>query len=220
MQNSRYGEPTVFSTSQRVGTPNSHIVQGSNEFVHCFSVIQLCLSFCDPMNCSTPVFPVLHYLPSFLKLMSIESVMPSNHLILCHPLLLLSILLSIRVFSNQLALPIKWPKYWSFSQASALPMNTQGWFPLGLTDLISLLSKGLSRVFFSTIHNLKASIIRSSAFFMVQLSHSYMTTGKTTALTIWMFDGKVMSLLFNTLSSFVIPFLQRSKDLLILYYIY
>ena len=100
MQNSRYGEPTVFSTSQRVGTPNSHIVQGSNEFVHCFSVIQLCLSFCDPMNCSTPVFPVLHYLQSLLKFMSNESVMPSNHLILCCPLLILpSVFPSIRVFS-------------------------------------------------------------------------------------------------------------------------
>ena len=167
------------------------------------------------MECSTPVFPVLHYLPSFLKLMSIESVMPSNHLILCHPLLLLSILLSIRVFSNQLALPIKWPKYWSFSQASALPMNTQGWFPLGLTDLISLLSKGLSRVFFSTIHNLKASIIRSSAFFMVQLSHPYMTIGEAIALTRWTVFGKIMSLLFNKLSRLSIHFFPRSKHLLI-----
>ena len=144
-----------------------------------------------------------------------ESVMPSNHLILCHPLLLPSIFLSIRVFSNQSALPIKWPKYWSFSQASVLPMNIQGWFPLGLTDLISLLSKGLSRVFFSKIHNSKASIIRSSAFFMVQLSHPYMTTGKITVLTIQTFVREVISLLFNTLFRFVIGILPRSKHLLI-----
>ena len=178
-------------------------------------VTNSCPTLCDPMECSTPVFPVLHYLPSFLKLMSIESVMPSNHLILCHPLLLLSIFLSIKIFSNQSVPPIKWPKYWSFSQASVLPMNIQGWFPLGLTDLISLLSKGLSRVFFSTIHNSKASIIWSSAFFMVQLSHPYMTTGKITVLTIRTFVRKVISLLFNKLFRFVIGILPRSKHLLI-----
>ena len=100
------------------------------------------------------------------------------------------------------------------ASASVLPMNTQGWFPLGLTDLISLLSKGLSRVFFSTIHNLKASIIRSSAFFMVQLSHSYMTTGKIIAWSIHTFVSKVMSLLFNMLTRFVVAFLP-SKRLLI-----
>ena len=104
----------------------------------------------DPMNCSMPGFPVLHYFLELLKFMSIESLMPFNHLILYYPLLLLpSIILSIKVFSNELALFIKWPKYWSFSFSISLPMNIQDWFPLGLTSLISLLSKGLSRVFFS-----------------------------------------------------------------------
>ena len=100
--------------------------------------------------------------------------------------------------------------------ASALvpPVNTQDWSPLGWTGLISLQSKGLSRDFFQH-HNLKASILQSPAFFIVQLSHPYMTTGKTVALTIWIFVGKVMSLLFNMLSKFVIAFLPRSKHLLI-----
>ena len=129
---------------------------------------------------------------SLLKLMSIESVMPSNHLILCHPLLLLpSIFPSIRVFS------------WFFesgdqsigvsASASVLPMNIQDWFPLGWTGWLSLLSKGLQH------HSSKASIHRCSAFFTVQLSHPYMTTGKTIALTRRTFVGKVMSLLFNML---------------------
>ena len=100
------------------------------------------------------------------------------------------------------------------ASATVLPMNTQGWFPLGLTDLISLLSKGLSRVFSST--SLKASILWRSAFFMVQLSHSYTTTGKTVASTIWTLVGKVVSLLFNTLSRCVTSFFPRNRHLLIL----
>ena len=162
MQNSRYGEPTVFSTSQRVGTPNSHIVQGSNEFVHCFSVIQLCLSFCDPMNCSTPVFPVLHYLQSLLKFMSNESVMPSNHLILCCPLLFLpSIFLCIKVFSNESALRITWPKYWSFSispsnKYSGLISSRIHWFDLLAVQgtLMSFLQHHKKHQFFGTQHSL------------------------------------------------------------------
>ena len=151
---------------------------------------------------------------SLLKLMSVELMMPSNHLILCHPLLLLpSIFPSIRVFSNESALCIRWPlKYWSFSFSISLPMNIQGWFPLGLTGLIPLLSKGLSRIFSNT--SLKASIFQCSAFFMVQLSHLSMTTGKTIAPTIWTFVDKVMSMLFNMLSKFVITFLPRSTHLL------
>ena len=101
---------------------------------------------------------------SLLKLMSIESVMPSNHRILCRPLLLLpSVFPSIRVFSSESVLPIRWPKYWSFSLSSVLPMNIQGWFPLGLTSLISLQSKALSRVFSSTT-------IQKHQFFGAQLS--------------------------------------------------
>ena len=115
---------------------------------------------------------------NLLKLMSTESVMPSNHLILCFPLLLLpSIFPSIKVFSNELAIHNRWPKYWSFS---ILPINIQGCFPLGLTGLISLLSKGFSRVF-SSYYSLKTPVLQHSTFFMVQLSHLYMTIGKTIA---------------------------------------
>ena len=114
------------------------------------------------------------------KPMSIESVMPSNHLIPCCPLLLLpSIFPSIRVFSNESALRIRWPEYWSFSFTSVLPMNTQDWSPLGWTGRISLQSKGLSWVFSNT--TVQTSILRCSAFFIVQHSHPYMTTGKTIA---------------------------------------
>ena len=133
--------------------------------------------------------------------------MPSNHLILCPPLLLLpSIFPSIRVFSNQSLLCIRWPKYWSFS----LPVNFQDWYPFGLTGLISLqtLESLLQH------HSSKTSILWHSSFFMVQLSHSHMTARKTIALTRWTFVGKVMTLLFNMLSRFVIAFLPRSKRLL------
>ena len=113
------------------------------------SVAQSFLTLCDPVDCSTPGFPIFTTSWRLLKLMSIESVMRSNHLILYHPLLLLpSIFPSIRVFPNESALRIRWPKYWS--SASVLPMNIQGCFPLGLTGLISLLFKGPSRVFSST----------------------------------------------------------------------
>ena len=129
---------------------------------------------------------------SLLKLMSIKSVMPPNHLILCHPLLLLpSIFPSIKVFSSELALRIRWPKYWSFSIS---PTNEY-------SGLISLESKELSSLL--QYHNSKASILRCSAFLMVQLSHPCLTTGRTVALTIWTFVGKIMSVLFNTLSRFV-----------------
>ena len=148
--------------------------------------------------------------PSLLKLMSIESVMPSNHLILCHPLLLLlSVFPSIRVFSNESVLCIRCQSIGAL--APVLPVNIQGWFPLGLTGWIFLQSKGLSRVFSSS----KASILQHSTFFIVQLSHPYMTTEKNKVLTRQTFVGKVMSLLFNMLSRLVITFLPRSKRLLI-----
>ena len=145
--------------------------------------------------------------------MSIESVMPSNHLILCHLLLLLSIFPSIRVFSNELALCIRWPKYWSFSFSISPSNEYSGLISLDWTGWIALLLKGLSRVFSNT--TVQASILQHSAFFLVQLSHPYMTTGKNIALTRWTFVGKVMSLLFNMLSRLVITFLPRSKCLLI-----
>ena len=121
-------------------------------------------------------------LPSLLKLMSIESVMPSNHLILCHPLLLPpSIFPSIRVFSNESVLHTRWPNIGVSASKSVLPMNTQDWFPLGWTGWISLQCKGLSRVFSNTtVQSISSSAL---SFFIVQLSHPYMTTGKTIALT-------------------------------------
>ena len=140
--------------------------------------------------------------------------MPSNHLILCRPLLLLpSIFPSTRVFSYDLALCIRWPKYWSFSFSISPPMNIQDWFPLGMTGRISLQSKGLSRVSNTTVQ--KHQFFSAQFFLYSQLSHPSMTTGKTIALTRRTFVDKVMSLFFNILSRFVIAFLPRSKHLLI-----
>ena len=145
--------------------------------------------------------------------MSIESVMPSNHLIFCRPLLLLpSIFHSIRVFSNESVLCIRWLNYWSFSispsnEYSGLISFRIDWFDLlGIQGTLKSLPQH---------HSSKASILQHLAFFMVQLSHPYMTTGKTIALMIQIFVGKVMFLLFNMLSRFVIAFLPRSKHLLI-----
>ena len=143
----------------------------------CCSVAQSYPTLCDPMDCSTPGSPVLHH----LKLMSIKSVMPSNHIVLCHPLLLLpSVFPSIRVFSNESAPRIRWPKFWSFSFSISPSSVYSGSISLGLTGLNSLQSKGLSRVFSKT--SSKVSILQCSAFFMVQFSHPYMTTGRTIAL--------------------------------------
>ena len=149
------------------------------------------------------------------KLMSIESMMPSNHLILCsHLLLLPSIFLSIRVFSNESTLRIRWPKYWSFG-LNISPSNEH----LGLVsfrrDWLDLLAVQGTLKSLLQHHTSKASILWCSAFFIVQLSHPYMTTGKTIALTKWTFIDKVLSLLFNMLSRLVITFLPRSKRLLI-----
>ena len=153
---------------------------------------------CDPMDCSMPGFPVHHQLPELLKLMSIESVMPSNHLILCHPLLLLpSILPSIRVFSNESALCIRWPKYWSFSFNISPSSEYSGLISFRMDWLDLLAVQGTLKSLLQ-YHTSKASILQHSAFFIVQLSHSYVTTGKTIALTRWTFVDKVMSLLFNT----------------------
>ena len=148
------------------------------------------------MDCSTPGFPVLHYL-NFLKLMSIESMMLSNHLILCHILLLLSsVFLSIRIFSSESAFHIRWPKYWSFS-FSISPSNEYSGFTSFRMDWFDLLAVPGTLKSLSQHHSLKVSILQHSAFFMVQLSHPYMTIGKTVALTRWIFISKVMSLLFN-----------------------
>ena len=152
---------------------------------------------------------------SLLKLMCIESVMPSNHLILCCPLLLLpSIFPSIRVFSNESALHIRWPKYWSFS-FSISPSNEHPGLISFRMDWLDLLAVQGTLKSLLQHHSSKASILRCSAFFTVQLSHPYMTTGKTIALTRLTFVDKVVSLLFNMLSRLVITFLPRSKRLLI-----
>ena len=150
---------------------------------------------------------------SLLKLMFIELVLPSNHLILCRPLLLLlSSFPSMRVFSNESVLLIKWPKYWSF-RFNISPSN-EGLisFRMDLLDLLAV--QGILKSLLQ-YHSSKALILQHSAFFIVQLSHPYVTIGKTIALTRWTFVGKVMSLLFNMLSSLVITFLPRSKCLLI-----
>ena len=152
---------------------------------------------------------------SLLKLMSIELVMPSNHLILYHPLLLLpSVFLSIRVFSNESVLPIRWPKDWSFSFSSSLSNEYPRLISFRM-DWLDLLAVEVTPKSFLQHHNSKASVLRHSAFFIVQLSHQYMTTGKTKALTGQTFVGKVMSLRFNMLSRLVKTFLPRSKHLLI-----
>ena len=164
----------------------------------------------QPMDCSTPGLPVHHQTRSLPKLMSIESVMPSNHLVLCNPLFLLpSIFPSIRVFSNESALLIRWPKYWSFS-FNISPSNEHPGLISFSMDWWDLLAVQETLKSLLQHHSSKPSILQCPAFFIVQLSHPYMTTGKTIALTRWTFVDKVMSLLFNRLFRLVITFLPRS----------
>ena len=152
---------------------------------------------------------------SLLKLMSIESVMPSNHLNLCHPILLLpSIFPSIRIFPNESVLHIRWPKYWSFSFSISLSNEYSGLISFKI-DWFDLLAVQETLKSLLQHHNSKASIFQGSAFFMVQLSHPYMPSGRTITLIVWTFVSKVMSLLFNMLSGLVIAFLPRSMHLLI-----
>ena len=158
-----------------------------------------------------PGFPVRHHPSRLLKLLSIESVMPSNHLVLCRPLLLLpSIFLSLRILSNESALHIMWPEYWSFSVSSS-PSNEYSGLVSFRIDWFDLLSVQGTLKSLLQHHSSNASIFRHSAFFMVQLSHSYMTNGKTIVLIIWTFVGKVLSLLFNMLSRFVAAFFQGAS---------
>ena len=152
---------------------------------------------------------------SSLRLASIESVMPSSHLILGRPLLLLPpIPPSIRVFSNEATLRMKWPKYWSFSFSIIPSKELPGLISFRM-DWLDLLAVRTALKSLLQHHSLKASILRRSAFFTVQLWHPYLTTGKTIALTRWTLVGKVMSLLLNMLSRLVLTFLPRSKRLLI-----
>ena len=167
------------------------------------------------MDRSTPGLPVHHQFLEFTQLISIEWVMPSSHLILCRPLLLLpTIFPSIRVSSNESALHIKWPKDWSFSFNSS-PSNEHPGLISFMMDWLDLLAVQGTLKSLLQHHSSKASVLHGSAFFIVQLSHPYMTTGKTIALTRQTYVGKVMSQLFNMLSGLVIAFLPRSKHLLI-----
>ena len=190
----------------------------------CVSVcLCVCLSVCVCMCVSLSTGIPIHYQASLSitnsqslpKLMSIESVMPSNHLILYHPLLFLSsIFPSIRVFSNESAFCIRWPKDWSFSFRIS-PFNEYSGLISFRMDWLDLLAVQGTLKSLLQHHSSKASILRRSAFFLVQLSHPYMTTGKTIALTRRTFVGKGMSLLFNMLSRLVITFFSRNKHLLI-----
>ena len=174
------------------------------------------LALCDPMDCRTPGLAITDS-QSLLKLMSIESVMPSNHLILCHPLLLLpSIFPSIRVFSCESVLRIRLAKAcWSFN-FSVSPSNEHPGLISFRMDWLDLLTvQETLKSLLQHFHSSKASVFWRSAFFTVQLSHPYMTTGETIALTTQTFVGKVTSLLFNMLSRLVMAFFLRSKHLLI-----
>ena len=163
-----------------------------------------------PHESQHPGLPVHPNTRSSLILTSIESVMPCSHLILCHPLLLLPpIPPSIRVFSNESTLHMRWPKYWNFSFSIILSKEIPGLISFRM-EWLDLLAVQETLKSFLQHHSSKASILRHSAFFTVELSHPYMTTGKTVALTRQTFVGKVMSLLFNMLSRLVITFLPRS----------
>ena len=165
-------------------------------------------------------FPVQHQLPwvcsnsCTLSPTHVHWVMKSNHLILCYSLLLPSIFLSIRVFSSESVLRLRWPKYWSFSFSISHSNEYSGLFSFRF-DCLDLLSLQGTLKSLLQHHTSKTSILQCSAFFIVQLSHSYKTTGKTIALTRWTFVGKAMSLLFNMLYRLVIAFLLRNKHLLI-----
>ena len=175
------------------------------------SVAQSCLTLCNPMNRSTPGFPVHHQLPESTQPISIELVMPSNHLILCLPLLLPpSIFPSIRVFSSEPVLRIRCPKFWSFS-FNISPSNEYPGLISFRIDWLDLLAVQGTLKSLLQHDGSKAPILRHSAFFIVQLSHPHMTTRKTIARTRWTFVGKIMSLLFNMLSRLVITFFPRSK---------
>ena len=162
------------------------------------------------MDCSMPGFPVHHQLLGLLKLISIELVIPPNHLILCYPfLLLLSIFPSIRVFSNQSVLWIRWPKYWSFSVSISPSNEYSGLISLRMDWLDFLTVQGILKSLLQH-HSSKASILLSSVFFIVQLLHPFVTTGKTIALTRRIFFGKIISLLFYMLCRLVVPLPTKS----------
>ena len=184
-------------------------------FTHFSSVTQSCLTLCDPMNRSTPGLPVHHQLPEFTQTHVHrvgDAIQPSHPL--SSPFPPAPNPPSIRVFSNESALHIRWPKCWSFSR-NISPSNEHPGLISFRMDWFDLLAVQGTLKSLLQHHSSKASILRCSAFFTVQLSHPYMTTGKTITLTKWTFVGKVMSLLLNILSRLVTTFLPRSKRLLI-----
>ena len=181
----------------------------------CSSVGKWCLTLCYPMDCSAPGLPVLYDLPEFAQTYAIESVMPSKHLILCHALLSLpSILPASRSFPMSQLFPSGGQSIGA--SASVLPMSIQDWFPLGLTGLITLQSRGPSRFIFNTTAWKHQFFQQFSLLSTLTSVYDY-TCGKTIALTIHIFVGKAMSLLFNMLSSFIMAFLPKSRCLLILW---
>ena len=187
----------------------------ANVSIQFSSVSQSCLTLCDPMNCSTPGLPVHHQLPEFTQSHVYWVSDAIQAFLLCCPLLHLpSIFPSIRVFSNESAFHIRWPKYWSFSFSISSSNEHPGLISFRMDWLDPLAVQGTLKSLLHH-HSSKASILWCSAFFTVQLSHPYLTTGKTVVLTRQTFVGKVMSLFFNMLSRLVITFLPRSKSLLI-----
>ena len=187
------------------------ILRGSVQFS---SVAQLCLTICNPMDCSIPGFPVHHKLPELtqthVRWVS-DAIQPSHLVSSPSPAFNLS---QIRVFSNESVLHMRWPKYLSFSFSISPSNEYSGLISLRM-DWLDLLAVQETLKSLFQYHRSKASILQCSAFFIVKLSHPYMTTGKTIALTRWTFVGKVISLVFNILSRLVIAFLPRSKHLLI-----
>ena len=184
------------------------------EIHYCCSFTQSCPTLCSPMDCSMPGLPVLYHLPELAEThvhWVSDAIQPSRLLSSPSPA---SIFLSIKVFSNESVLSIRWPKYWSFSFSISPSSEYSGLISFRIDWFVLLVVQGTLKSLLQH-HNSKASTLQCSAFFIVQLSHSYMTTGKTIALTGQTFVGKVMSLLLNMLSSLVITFLPRSKCLLI-----
>ena len=164
------------------------------------------------MDCSMPGFPVHHQLPELAQTHVFQSVMPSNHLMLCHPFLFPpSIFPSIRVFSNESVFHIRWPRYWSFSFSISTSNEYSGLISFKMDWLDLLVVQGTLRSLLQH-HSSKASILLCSAFFIVQISHPYMATGKTIALTRWTFVSEVMSLLFNMLCRLVKTVLPRNTQ--------
>ena len=207
--------PKGFSRQENAGVGSHFLLHYMNIQFSWFQSLRHVWLFVTPWTSARQASLSVTNSQSLPKLMSIESVMPSNHLILCHPLIFLpSVFPSIRVSSNESVLRMRWPKYWSFSFSINPSSDHPGLISFRMDWLNLLAVQGTLKNLLQH-HSSKASILRHSAFFIVQLSYPYMTTGKTIAMTRQTFVGKVTSLLFNMLSRLVITFLPRSKHLLI-----